>query len=364
MSNLAPLRSAVLALLIIVALVSISWSVSRNDDWEGLLLNLGTEMGGAALTYGLFELIVGLRESREADKRASIAKKENLIAQLGSSVRDVAIAAAEELRRYGWLDDGSLRAAALRGANLPDVNLSGAVLDEANLSAAYLYGANLIKTSLRNTRLSKANLRSANLSEANLKCADLTAANLQDAGGLSDAQLAEAFSLLGATMVGGQRYNGRFNLEGDLVMAHDFMKVGHSDEAMARFYGVSVEAYRRGQEWSHYVQSPPLMYSQDLERWSQIMGSPDSGGEQTIVSSAINQVLAFLPKAERRSTIYVFAEECKGTWSVAVEDKRGDRIPFWTGLLEDPAPILQQYITANPNQQLQMGVFIPTRRFP
>ena len=284
--------------------------------------------------------------------------------QLGSKVKDMAIAAAEELRRQGWLYDGSLQGVTLADANLPEANLSKANLDGANLSRACLYGANLSEASLSNANLATVDLRCANLGQANLKYADLTEANLQDAQGLEDGQLVEAFSLLGATTVGGQRYNGRFNLEGDLLTAHHFMKVGHSDEAMARFYGVSVEAYRWGQEWSHYVQSPPLMYSQDLERWSQIMASPDSEDGKMITSGTISQILAFLPKAERQSTIYIFTGESEGTWSVAVEDKRGDRIPFWPGLPEDPTPILQQYITANPDQQLQMVVFTPTRRFP
>jgi len=50
---------------------------------------------------------------------------------MGSGVRDVAVPAADELRRRGWLTDGSLR-----GANLSRADLRGANLREANLSGA------------------------------------------------------------------------------------------------------------------------------------------------------------------------------------------------------------------------------------
>jgi hypothetical protein len=81
-------------------------------------------------------------------------------------------------------------------------------------------------------------------------------------------------------------------------------------------------------------------------------------------SNAIEQILAFLPNAEYRSTIYVLPEEQEDTWNVAIEDKRSDRIPFWTGPSEDPTSALQQYITANPDQQLRMITFTPIQRFP
>ena len=72
-------------------------------------------------------------------------------------------------------------------------------------------------------------------------------------------------------------------------------------------------------------------------------------------SNAIEQILAFLPNAEYRSTIYVLPGEQEDTWNVAIEDKGGDTIPLWTGLPEDPTPTLQQYAAANPDQQLQIS---------
>jgi len=63
----------------------------------------------------------------ETEKKELEANKADLIAQMGSSVKDVAIAAVEELRRHGWLCDGSLQGAILSGANL-----EGAYLVMAN----------------------------------------------------------------------------------------------------------------------------------------------------------------------------------------------------------------------------------------
>jgi hypothetical protein len=81
-------------------------------------------------------------------------------------------------------------------------------------------------------------------------------------------------------------------------------------------------------------------------------------------SNAIEQILACLPNAEYRSTIYVLPGEQEDTWNVAIDDKGGDRIPLWRGLSEDPTSTLQQYITANPDQQLRMITFPPAQRFP
>jgi len=83
-----------------------------------------------------------------------------------------------------------------------------------------------------------------------------------------------------------------------------------------------------------------------------------------VASGTIDQVLAFLPKADPRSTIWILTGEQAATWSIAIEDRRSDRIPCWLGLPEDPTLALQQYITANPDQQLRMIVFTPTKRFP
>jgi uncharacterized protein YjbI with pentapeptide repeats len=84
--------------------------------------------------------------------------KAQLIWQMGSNIRDVAVPAARELAHHGWLQDGSLS-----GAHLSTADLNGAILSGANLSGAFLLQANLSEA-----KLWKANLSGAYLSRANM----------------------------------------------------------------------------------------------------------------------------------------------------------------------------------------------------
>jgi hypothetical protein len=71
----------------------------------------------------------------------------------------------------------------------------------ADLRGADLRGANLVGADLR-----KADLRNAKLLGADLRKADLRYANLKRAQGWTEEQLMAAWSLEGATMPNGQRY--------------------------------------------------------------------------------------------------------------------------------------------------------------
>ena len=165
MENTEQLRKRVLVGLGAGALVCLLSGMLLDGDWGGLFLNLGTELAGALATYLLLERFIGRRE-----------RKADLIEQLGSSVKDVAIAAAEKLRSRGWLYDGSLQDADLIGANL-----QWAWLSEANLQGARLTGANLQGAWLSGANLQGAHLERANLMFTKLQGADLTGANLQGA---------------------------------------------------------------------------------------------------------------------------------------------------------------------------------------
>lgn len=181
MESTARVRAGVLLVLIVVALASSLWAVWRTGDWEELALNFGTEMAGAVVTYLLLELVIGRRQESEAKKKERQAKKADLIAQMGSNVKDVAIAAAEELQRHGWLYDGSLQGASLSRANLQGANLVWAKLQGARLVGANLQGASLFRVDLQGARLHVANLQGASLIWADLQGADLSGANLQGA---------------------------------------------------------------------------------------------------------------------------------------------------------------------------------------
>ena len=172
-----------------------------------------------------------------------------LIRKLRSPHNKVAVQAVEELRARGWLSGGSLERAHLRFVHLQGADLYGANLQDANLCMADLRWADLSMVNLEGARLNKADLYRADLSEANLHGAFMTRANLQGARNLAEAQLAQASRLRGATLPDGSRYDGRFNLAGDIEDARILHVDTDDPRAMADFYGILPEDYLEGQEW-------------------------------------------------------------------------------------------------------------------
>ena len=230
----AELRRWVLVGLGVGTLVSLLLGILLTGDWGGLLLNVGAEFGGALATYGLLELLIRRREESEAKEKERKAKRADLIAQMGSSVKNVAIPAAEEVCRHGWHRDGSLQGAFLPGANLPGVNLDGADLEGANLRNAYMPMASLRRAKLQRVILTGANLQKTNLAWAKLQEAILGEANLQEAN-LSRADLQGA-GLVGANLRGVNLL--RANLDGALAHENTILPDGTKwtpDTDTARF---------------------------------------------------------------------------------------------------------------------------------
>jgi uncharacterized protein YjbI with pentapeptide repeats len=187
-----------------------------------------------------------------------------LIRKLRNSNPSVVQYAVEELRRRGHLEDGTLRWVYLRYVNLQGLDLSGANLQNTDLNMAKLQGVDLSGANLEETRLNKANLRFALMASANLKGAFLNQANLQGILDLTEEQLSQAYKLRGTTMPDGSRYDGRFNLDGDLVDAR-FLHVEINDPAaMADFYGIAVKEYENGQAWVKV--HLPLLWKQFVEK--------------------------------------------------------------------------------------------------
>lgn len=141
----------------------------------------------------------------------------------------------------------------LSDANLMYVNLQGAILVMANLN-----GANLERADLRNARLEGVSLRDAMLRRANLENAfvqaDLLGAWLGGANFKGAVIHPKSFThvknMTGAIMPNGMRYDGRFNLEGDIKGAQSDGVDIDDPHALAQFYGVPVEDYLSGQEWA------------------------------------------------------------------------------------------------------------------
>jgi hypothetical protein len=126
---------------------------------KGFFLNFATEIGGAVVTFILLNQIIGGRTEKER-------LKADLIAQLGSRVNEVALRAAEELRRHEWLSDGCLRGQSLARANLEHASLQMADFRKAIFIAANLKGTCLWEADLRGAVLWNARLEGARLKGA------------------------------------------------------------------------------------------------------------------------------------------------------------------------------------------------------
>ena len=79
------------------------------------------------------------------------------------------------------------------------------------------------------------NLSAADLRAAKLYGADLSGANLR-AANVNDEEIADCNILYGATMPDGNRYDGRFSLEGDIAFAREEGIKTDDSSAMARWY--------------------------------------------------------------------------------------------------------------------------------
>lgn len=175
------------------------------------LTNLVPEAVGITFTVLIINRLDAVRENRLI--------RERLTRQMHSYYNPTALQAVEELRLLGYLSDGTLHGVDLRGADLRS----------ANLYQADLRGANLKNTKLEN----------ADLYEANLEGATIT-----------DEQLAWTWTMRGATMPDGTRYDGRFNLPHDKELCDKWGHTWGDPASMAQYYGVSEEKFLEGQRWA------------------------------------------------------------------------------------------------------------------
>jgi len=181
-----------------------------NRDTADFLESLVPEFVGIVFTVMILENLAGMRERRQIT--------EQLIRRMQSRFNPTALAAIEELRVSGQLQNGTVRNRNLRGSNWENANLYEADLTGCDLTNARLQHADFVKATLERVIV-------------------------------TEEQLAYTDNLCGATMPDGSRYNGRFVLPGDLNWARRKGVMLTSPEEMADFYGVSVEEYMRGQTW-------------------------------------------------------------------------------------------------------------------
>ena len=165
-----------------------------------------------------------------------MSKCRKLILQLRSFESEKVLQAVDELRKHGWLEDGTLDGLELRHAHLETANLSDASLQRVNLSMADMRWTDLCGADLRGAQLNSANLYRANMAEVDLDGVNLIRANLQSVRNLTDNELVRARSMFGATMPDGSIYDGRYALLGDLQMARSRSVDLDDATAMADFH--------------------------------------------------------------------------------------------------------------------------------
>src|SRR5574341_283571 len=243
--------------------------------------NMGTELIGIAITVLVLDRLYQQRQAKLEEQHLRV----ELLNKVRSQVNDQARLALEQLISSDLLFNGSLEgenfsngnlhqspfisfhragSAKLRGANFRSAILSEAWLNEADLSdsilkhakiqKAHLYktnmqNADLVNTDLDGAYLFKADLRNTSMNNANVRNASFWETNLFNSS-LSDIQLRTAFRLRGSILPEGSRYNGRFNLVGDIQDAEEDGTDTEDPKAMAAWYVVPLEEHLRGQEWA------------------------------------------------------------------------------------------------------------------
>lgn len=213
LATISTAHAALIFLLVGLLVVFYGYGVTQGQwHWHRFVDQLYSNLGIELVSISLTVLVIDGLNQRRHDRE----RKEELILQMGSPDKAFAVEAVRIIEQKGWLSDGSLEKAYLRGTNLSDANLSsadlhGAVLVESNLECvilmeADLHGAGLVdanlagavlsNVNLQDARLGKANLEDADLFEANLQCARLWSANLRGANlgsaNLRDASLVDA----------------------------------------------------------------------------------------------------------------------------------------------------------------------------
>jgi hypothetical protein len=181
------------------------------------------------------------------------------------------------------LDGAYLGKANLRGAHLVETKLRKAVLVQADLRKASFHftkmaeasfykaqlqnalfeaddltDAKLVRACLQGAAMSGVKLLGADMTGAKLDGVWLNSADMRDAKGIEYEHLTNAFMLRYAVMPDGDRYDGRLNLAGDTVTLKDYepdteeeeLVDKESNEFKATWYGVPLETYLSGQEWS------------------------------------------------------------------------------------------------------------------
>ena len=84
LSVAAKWRVRILLALLVGAVVPSGIALSITRDWPGLLLNIGSEMGGALITFILLDMILTSRDEQESRERKTEELRIHSSAEEGS----------------------------------------------------------------------------------------------------------------------------------------------------------------------------------------------------------------------------------------------------------------------------------------
>lgn len=233
-------------------------------DPVSFIANIGTELFSISITILIIDRLVQNHEQHNL--------KMSLVSQMRSEHNILATDAARRIRDEGWKDelegillyyanlensqlyDFNLKKSNLTYGNFRNANLNGAKLDHAQIDDADLSGAHLHATSFKSTSIRVIEPDRLVLKNARFLGADLTGAKFLGVfdGIMTESEhphLCAAFTLAGSIMPNGKRYDGRYNLEGDINQAAAQGYDIDNRQDMAEFYEVSLEEYNRGQSW-------------------------------------------------------------------------------------------------------------------
>lgn len=219
----------------------------------------------------LFTVVIVDQLNRVRHEREGVA---NLISQLQSPFPGFALEALRLLAEGGLLRKGVLKEsqiyrsqlpggeffhAEITGAHLNMSNFSGAKfngakLDDARIDESIFVNAMFHRASLRNVRIFASLENNFLLRGCDFIEADLTglAALCNVEGQIREApefQLVACNALWGSIMPDGSKYDGRYNLEGDINSALAKKVNIQQAQEMAAFYEVSVDKFLAGQSW-------------------------------------------------------------------------------------------------------------------
>lgn len=262
------MRLGIISTLVIFIIAALSHyyqyhTINGRTFYIDFYSNFLTEVFSIAITLTVIEVLNTRRAEKQEFRR--------LVFQMSSPNNNFATEAVRSLRYNGWLDklDGkSFWRANLEGAELYEASLKGADLSlanlkNANLNQAKLNNATLIVIDLEGAFLHGADLEGAELGSSShtdfLKDAEFVNTNLKGAKFLHSIEeseeemqihhLLQARRLRESIMPDGTRYDGRFNLYGDIRGAQAFGCNINDPVDMADYYEITVEEYLIGQEW-------------------------------------------------------------------------------------------------------------------